>query len=212
MVQHLLLFLLFLLSFPLLGQDERYYRQILSGELPMLSQGDKEVNQGQFTVPGPIYLLDLDGDKVEESLQPQKRDGVDWIEIRDANNRRVFESMLFTAGAESVLYKVKLVSISNKVRALMLFLDEGFTAGKEFESTGRIFVISWEGSDFSAMKISQGPHMFHEKKSVRDQYFRRGYQVNVVDFNNDGVKEIAIQFNHIQRIMEYAGNGEWRRH
>ena len=142
----------------------------------------------------------------------KKRDGADWIEIRGGNKAHLFEAKLFAMGSESSLYKIKLVSLSRKVRALILFLDEGFSAGKEFESTGRIFVISYEDNDLSTMKIAQGPHMFHEKESVRDMYYRRDYQVNVVDFNKDGIKEISVQFNHIQRIMQYLGKGEWRRY
>lgn len=211
MLHHwLLLFSLTLLN-PVWGQDERYYRQILSGELPKLTQEHKELDRHQFTVKGPLYLIDLNGDGIEESIQPQKRDGVDWIEILDASKRTLFAAKLLAMGAGSVLYKVKLISLSSTVKALILFLDEGYTAGLKFESTARIFVISYEGNDLSTMKMALGPHFYHEKQSMRDQYIRRDYQVNVVDFNNDGVKEVAVMFNHIQRIMEYLGNGEWKR-
>jgi len=211
MVHHwVLLFILCSLS-PVWGQDERYYRQILTGELPKLSGGMKETSESQFNVAGPAYLIDLNGDGIEETLQPQKRDGVDWIEIKDSSKRRVFDAKLLAMGAESVLYKAKLVTLSDKVKALILFLDEGFTMGRKFESTAKIFVITFEKNDLSTMKIATGPHYFHEKEAIRDQYYRRDYLVNVVDFNGDGTKEISIQFHHIQRIMEYTGNGEFRR-
>lgn len=209
--QSILLFIFFLFLGKVHGQDERYYRHILSGELPNFSETNGEAVFHQFNVKGPSYKLDLDGDKIEESLQPQKRDGVDWIEIRDHSERIIFAQKLLAMGSESVLYKIKLVQISPKVKALILFLDEGKTQGRGFESTARIYLVSYENNDLSTMKMIKGPHFFHEKEAQRDQYFRRKYMVNVYDVDNDGVREIVVQFNHIQRILKYAQKGEWTR-
>lgn len=212
MVQHCLLLFLFVLSAgPLWGQDERFFRQMFSGELPSLHEVIKEDTQRRYDVLGPNYRVDLNGDGMEETLQPQKRDGVDWLEIRDTSQRKIFEAKLLAMGGDSALYKIKLVSLSPKVRALILFLDEGKTEGRRFESTARIFVLSFENNDLNTLKLVRGPHFFQEKEAQRDQYFRREYQVNVVDLDNDGVKEISVQFNHIQRILKYLGNGEWER-
>lgn len=212
MVHHWILLLLFCLGTPAWGQDERYYRQILSGDLPKLSEGMSESKGHQFNVAGPGYLIDLNGDGVEETLRPQKRDGVDWIEVTDFGKRRIFDAQLLAMGSESVLYKARLITLGTGLKALILFLDEGFTAGREFESTAKIFVVSWENNDLSSMKISPGPHFYHEKQSIREQYFRRDYLVNVEDLNKDGKKEIIVHFGHIQRIMEYIGNGDWKRY
>jgi hypothetical protein len=209
--QWILLFFLFF-SGALWGQDERYYRQILSGDLPKMFRGLDESVQHQFNVRGPAYLVDLNGDGIEETLQPQKRDGVDWIEVKDASKRTVFEAGLFAAGANSYLFKAKLVSLSKKVKALVLFLDEGVTQGKGFDSTAKIYLVSWEKDDLSTMKLAAGPHFFVEHRSMRDQYYRRDYLLNVYDTNKDGQKEVIVHFNHIQRIMEYKGNGEWFRY
>jgi hypothetical protein len=206
------LLLCFFLMSSALAQDERYYRQILKGELPQIMGGFKESVDHQFNVMGPSYHIDLNGDGIEESIQPQKRDGIDWIEIKAANKSKLFEAQLLAMGTSSVLYKVKLVSLSSSVKALVLFLDEGVTQGRKFESTARIFVISYENNDLASMQMTAGPHFFHEKEFMRDQYTRRDYLVNVVDFNRDGKKEISIQYHHIQRIMEYLGDGEWRRY
>lgn len=212
MVHHWILLLIFWFLAPVWGQDERYYRQILSGELPKLSQGMTEGKGHQFNVAGPRYLIDLNGDGVEESVQPQKRDGVDWVEVTDFAKRRIFDARLLAMGAESVLYKIKLVSLASDIKALILFLDEGHTAGRKFESTARIFVVSYEKNDLSTMKISPGPHFYHEKQSIREQYFRRDYLVSLEDLNKDGKQEIIVHYGHIQRIMEYVGNGDWKRY
>ncbi len=203
--------LFFLFSDPGLAQDERYYRQIFSGELPTISEAIQEKTEAQFNVKGASYRIDLDGDNLEEIIEPQKRDGVDWLEIKNSSGTKLFESQLLAMGAESHIYKIKIVDISKKARSLIVYLDEGFTKGKRFESTARIFVVTFENKDLSKMWIKQGPHIFHEKEAQREQYWRKNYNVNVYDIDGDGTREIAVQYNHIQRIMRYKGNGEWRR-
>lgn len=212
MVQHWVIFYFFLvLSGHCFGQDERYYRQILTNEIPKLNQNTSEVPVAQFNVSGPVYKLDLDGDKFEESIEPQKRDGVDWLEIRNSSENKIFEAKLLAMGVESSIYKIRIVNISKIVKAAILFLDEGHTSGKKFESTGRIFILSFEKNNLATMTLTQGPHFFHEKQSQRDQYWRRDYMVNVYDIDGDGIREIAVQYNHIQRILKYGGKGEWQR-
>ena len=65
--------------------------------------------------------------------------------------------------------------------------------------------------DLKKMVLTAGPHIFHEKEAQREQYYRRDYQVNIYDIDGDGVREIAVQYNHIQRIMKYE-NGIWNRY
>lgn len=211
---HQRVFFLWILAFStsLWGQDERFYREIISNMSEVKPKSDQELSHfaAQFTVNGPNYRVDLNGDGIEESIIPQKRDGVDWIEIRDSAQRIVFEHKLLSMGSRSVLYKIKLVNLSKDVRALILFVDEGITAGRRFESTAKLYFISFEKDDFVTMKLFEGPHHFHEREAVRDQYWRRGYTVNVLDLNNDGKREISINFNKIQRVYEYIGLGEWK--
>ena len=164
-----------------------------------------------MTVNGPAYRLDLNRDGVEEILEPQKRDGVDWIEIRNSSQNKIFEAKLFAMGGASTLYKIRMVDLSQKVRALLLYVDEGITKGKRFESTARFYVLTFENSDLSKISLAEGPHYFHEKEGQRDMYWRRDYNVNVYDIDQDGIKEISVEYNHIQRIMKYNGKGNWER-
>ncbi len=211
MQQSILLFI-FLLFMPVLhGQDERYYREMLKGGLPNYAERAPEAAFHQFNVKGPAYRIDLNDDNIEETLQPQKRDGVDWLEIRDSSERILFQEKLLAMGSESVLYKIKLVRISATAKAIILFLDEGKTHGQGFESTARIYLISFDNNDLSTLKMTKGPHFFHEKEAQRDQYLRREYLVNVFDVDNDQVREVVVEFNKIQRIMKYIGKGVWLR-
>jgi hypothetical protein len=210
MVHHSVIFFMILfLSRITLAQDERYFRQIFTGELPQTETFSEGFHQ--FNVEGSRYRLDLDGDKIEEIIQPSNKDGVNWIEIKNSSERILFSQKLFAMGATARLYKIKLVNISKSVKALILFMDEGYTSGRETEMTARISVLSFENNDLTKISFSEGPHFFHEKAGQREQYWRRDYAVNVYDINGDGVREIAVQYNHINRIMMYIGRGEWQR-
>jgi hypothetical protein len=211
MVHHLGLFFIFTLSLAAFAQDERYYRQILNGELPSFGQEVKELQEHQFNVKGASYSIDLNNDGIEEIIQPQKRDGVDWIEIKDSTHRKIFEAKLLAMGGESVIYKAKLVYLSLTTKLLILYLDEGKTAGKKFESTARIYLVTFENNDLTNMHITTGPHHFHEKEGQRDQYWERDYSVEIRDVDLNGVRDVVVQYNHIQRIMLYAGKGQWLR-
>jgi hypothetical protein len=193
------------------AQDERYFRQLIAGELPQLLQDSPASRLPQFNVNGASYKVDLNGDGIEESIQTQKRDGVDWLQISNFSQRVIFEAKLLAMGSESQIYKLKLVHIKPEVKTLIVFLDEGFTRGRKFESTARIFLLTWEKNDLDKIRLTQGPHFFHEREGQREQYWRRDYMVNVVDIDGDGTREVAVQFNSINRIMRYIGNGEWER-
>ncbi len=211
MVHYLGLFLIISFSLTAFAQDERYYRQILNGELPKLGQEIRELQEHQFNVKGASYSIDLNDDGIEEVVQPQKRDGVDWIEIKDSSQRKIFDSKLLAMGGESVIYKAKLARLSPTVKVLIVFLDEGKTSGRRFESTARIYLITFENNDLATMQITTGPHHFHEKEGQRDQYWLRDYAVEVRDVDKNGVRDIVVEYNHIQQIMVYKGKGDWLR-
>jgi len=211
MVHYLGVFVLLFMSLGAFAQDERYYRQILNGELPSLGLEMKEVQEHQFNVKGVGYSVDLNDDGIEEVIQPQKRDGVDWIEIKDSGQRKIFDAKLLAMGGESAIYKAKLSHISKSTKLLLLFLDEGKTAGRKFESTARIYLITFDNNDLSTMQMTVGPHHFHEKEGQRDQYWQKDYSVEIRDVDKDGVRDVVVQYNHIQRIMTYKGRGNWDR-
>lgn len=213
MVHHGLFFLLFFVfSGAIWGQDERYYRQILSGDLPAQIDPLKISERTQFNVSGSHYKYDLNGDGIEETITPEKRDGVDWISIKNSAGKTVFEAKLLAWGVNSSIYKLKLVQLNEKTKALLIFLDEGLIVARRSESTARFFVLTFENNDFSTFSLTEGPHIFHEKEQQREQYWRRDYNVNIYDIDGDGTREIAVQYNHINRIMKYLGNGNWKRY
>lgn len=212
MVQQILLFfILGAVSFPGLAQDERFYRQMLAGEIPAVKTEVEDSPITPISVEGPFYQIDLDGDGIAEKIRPSKLNGVDWLMIYNSSRGKIFDAKLVPMGGESHIYKVRLVHLSKNTKALIIHLDEGHTRGQFFESTARIFVLTYENNDLSTLSLAEGPHFFHEVEKHPDRYTRREYRIDVTDLDGDGVREIIVHYNHIQRIMIYKGKGVWQR-
>lgn len=200
-----------LFSFAVYAQDERFYRELLAGESLTNLTERPEIVVTPISVFGKLYHVDLNGDGQSEKLQPVKKDGADALYIYDSMGNEIFEAKLWSSGGESAIRKLRLVHLSSTVKCLIIFLDEGVTQGSQFESTGRISLLSFENNNLKTLKLAQGPHIFHEKEAPRDQYLRRSYIVDVTDLDLDGTREIIVHYNHIQRIMMYQGKGIWKR-
>lgn len=209
MPQHWALFaLIFLVSAGVFAQDERYYRQIITGELPVTAE-PRESFVRSLVVLGPEYMVDLNADGVEEVLRPEKRDGIDYLTILNSSRSPIFSAKFFAAGGESSIYKLRLVNLSATAKALIVFVDEGATRGLRFESTARIYFLSFDNNDLSTLALNPGPHIFQEREGQREQYWRRQMSVDVRDLDGDHKREIVVHFGHIQHVYEYAGSGTW---
>lgn len=212
MAHYWLVFCLFLLgSGDIFAQDERYYRQILTGELPK-TDTPKESFVRNYLVKGAEYMVDLDGDGIEEIIQPEKRDGTDYLNILNSSRASIFSAKLFATGGNSWIYKLRLVHLTPRVKTLIVFLDEGSTRGLRFESTAKIYFLSFEDNKLSTLTMNPGPHIYQEKEGQRDQYWRREMVVDVADLNKDLKREIIVHFGHIQHIYEYMGSGNWAKY
>ena len=64
---------------------------------------------------------------------------------------------------------------------------------------------------FATFKLTAGPRYWHEYEGVRDQYWRRIYNLNIKDYDGDGTKDLAVEYNHIQSIWLYKGQGLWKK-
>jgi hypothetical protein len=209
MLQQWIVFcLIFLGSTEIFAQDERYYRQILTGELPETADL-KDSFVRNYLVKGSEYMVDLDGDGIEEIIQPEKRDGIDWLTIMNSSRSVVYSAKFYASGGDSSIYKLRLVNLTPRVKTLIVFLDDGITRGLRFESTARIYFLTWEDNKLSSLTLNPGPHIYHEKEAQREQYWRRDFVVDVTDLNEDSKREIIVHFGHIQHIYEYKGSGEW---
>jgi hypothetical protein len=205
---------LFLLSFILssafssaFAQDERYFRDIFSGALVQKSQ--QAQLPPKIVAHSPFYRMDINGDGLPEQFRTSKRDNIDWFEIYDFRDQLVYEAELATQGAKSGIYKLRLVQLSPRTKAVLIHFYEGFTESTKFDGTARLYVATFEDNDINKIAMTRGPHFYHEFSKVREQYFRRPMSVNVLDYNLDGIKEISTSYGFTQYIMSYRGSGEW---
>lgn len=194
---------------PSWAQDERTFRKLLTGGL--VSEQLEKVETPVYVYEGTNYRFDLDSNGIDETLQVIKKDGINWLHIYDSSERQLFAGKLWAMGGDSKLYRVKIVDLSPRHRVLVLFLYEGKTESVRFEATARLFFLSLDDKKFASFKLYQGPHYFHEREAIREQYWNKQYSVNIKDFDHDGIKDISVQYNHIQRVYIYKGKGEWRR-
>lgn len=192
---------------PAHGQDERFFRQIFSGEL---TRGVKKAEEEpKYVFSGAVYRFDLDGDGKEEGLQVVKRDLIDYLDILAPDGRTLFKAEILPNGVDAKIDRIRIVDISPKTRVLVVQYDEGKTQGKKFEASARLWLISFENKDLSTLKLTRSAPYWYEFEKIREQYGRRIYSLSVVDVDGDGVKEVMVSFNHMQHIYRYLGNGSW---
>jgi hypothetical protein len=189
------------------AQDERYFRDIFSGALVQKSKQSQL--PPKIVVHSPFYRMDINGDGLPEQFRTSKRDNLDWFEIYDFRDQLIYEVELETQGVKSGIYKLRLVELSSRSKAVLIHFYEGFTESTKFDGTARLYVASFDDNNINKISFIRGPHFFHEFSKVREQYFRRPMSVNVLDYNQDGVKEISTSYGFTQYIMSYRGSGEW---
>lgn len=190
------------------GQDERFYRKIFTGEL---FEAKKNSDSAKIRMKSDVYMIDLNHDGIKEGLVTEIRDGVDYLRIVNNLGAELYRLKLSTKGNASRLYKIQVKTISDRVDALILHFYEGYTDYIDFEATARLYFITIEDRDFQKIYSFTGPHFFHEKEKIKNQYWQRKYSVNIVDYNKDGRKEVGTSFNSINRIYFYLGKGNWKK-
>lgn len=192
------------------AQDEKFIRQILTQNLK------KNVEEGadaayHWQVHSGAYNFDLDNDGLQEKFYLSKKDGQDWITLLDYTGKKIFEKKLQAKGHGSVLYKIRLVSLSPAHKALLLHFYEGHSSFVNTYGSARFYFITWDNNNLDTLAMFEGPSFFDEEKLGDKHYHRREYKLNVYDYNRDGIKEVSVRFNLIERIYFYQGKGQWGR-
>ena len=198
--------ILFVASNFALGQDEQFYRRIFTNEL---INKPSALIEYKLVVKSPVYQINLDQDKFPEGIRIEKRDGLDFIVVLSRFGEKVFESKLLGIGNKSRIFKIQLKTISKDTNALIIHFYEGKIDSTKFESTARLYFLTFPKNDYKKMVLFKGPHFFHEKEKVSEQYWNRRFSVNTIDYNNDGVKEISISYKKINRVYFYLSKGLW---
>ncbi len=195
-----------------MSQDERYFRQIFSGELvkEKAEVGEKKYS---YYIHTPYYALDLNHDKVPEEIVYVKKDSEDWIEIFEnakGERKKIFSYRFETKGYNSELFRIELKNLSPKTSVLVLYFYEGVSKYTEMQASSRIYLVTIDNNDLKTLTAFKGPSFFDEHKSFKGHYHLRNYQVYFQDLNNDGVKEFISKFREVSQVFIYDGNGKWK--
>lgn len=200
-----LLIFLCTVSLYIQAQDERFYRKMFAGKT------SKFIEEFEFKVEvtSPRYTVDLNRDGIEDSFEVLKKDGIDFIRIRDPYGRIVLERSLMAKGRGSKIFKAHLKSISESVDVLILHFYEGHNDAAIFEGSARLYFITIRDRDLRKISLTRGPYFWTEKKRAAGKYWNKRYSVNVIDYNGDGKKEISVSYNKLSRIYFYISEGLW---
>jgi len=188
-----------------IAQDERYLRELLT-ERFYNPEMDKNIRQNNyFHVVSPYYQVDLDGNARNESLVFEKIDGKDLFHIHNYEGDRIFSAAFTPLGTESNLYKINLRDIGSGYRSLLLYYYEGTQNYLEFMGTSRLYVVTFKDLTPGNFVFFKGPLLWSEHKDTVGNYTQRGQHVLVKDFNNDGIKEISVRYEGINRVFHFTG-------
>lgn len=193
-------------------QDERYFRQIFSGELAKGGVGADEKKYSYY-VHTPYYALDLNHDKNPEDIVFVKKDSEDWIEIYEnvkGEKKKIFSYRFETKGFGSDLYRIEFKKLSANTSILILYYYEGVSKYTEMQGTSRVYAVTIDNDDLKTLAAFKGPSFFEEHKSLKGHYHLRNYQVYLDDLNNDGVKELIVKYHETNQVFIYDGNGKWK--
>lgn len=204
----LILVLLLAFSWGASAQDERFFRQLFSGDL-VKSNEIADIKKYNYIFHSPYYAVDINRDRKEENLVFVKKDSEDWVEILDVDKKKIFSYKLEPKGFDSELFKIELKTLSNNTDVLLLHYYEGVSKYIEFQGTSRVLAVTIDDRDLGSLKTFTGPSFFDEHRTQRGHYHKRHYQVYLEDLNKDNVKELVVKHQRMSNVFLYLGNGRW---
>jgi hypothetical protein len=197
-------------SLALQAQDERFLREIFSGDV-LKSEADtiESIKKVHFIAPGPLYQIDLTGNDRNESILIEKRDGQDWFHLYSYEMKNVLSYKLTPRAANSVVYRLRMVRLSQNVMGLLIHHYEGLNQYLETHANSRVHMLTIENNDLSTASVSPGPRYWVELQKGRETFSRRKYSIEFVDLDKTGIKELILRYNNINAVYKFMGKGKW---
>jgi hypothetical protein len=190
------------------AQDERYFRDIFTGEM-LLREKKSEVPKLYYQAFTPRYIFDLNNDNTKEKFFYETRDAEHIFYIENEKNELVFKAKFESVGKGAHLYRVGVYHINSKTSVLLLYFFEGSIDYINFKSTSRLYFLTIEDNDLSKINLRRGPIIWEEYQNTKGHYRQRPYEISLIDYNHDGTREIAIKSHLINRVYLYRGGGIW---
>jgi hypothetical protein len=196
------------LSHGALAQDERFFRELFTGDL---AKKEKKIFKGKlkFRHAGDMHKFDLNGDNRLEGIIAEKQDGQDFIHIHDWKGKRIFSGKLEPMGLNSWLYRISVRRFAKNSKVLILYFYEGETEYLEYRANVRLYFLTMETNDLGTLSLNKGPVIWDEYEDFKDHYHQRRYRIGLYDYNKDGIKEIAVHYHLSSWVYFYKSPGKW---
>jgi hypothetical protein len=191
------------------AQDERYFRQIFSGELTK-TEDTVENKKYSYVIHTPYYALDLNRDGAPEQVVFVKRDSEDWLDILNSDKKKIFSYRFDNLGFDSELFKIEMKTLGPHTTILLLYYYEGVSKYIDFQGTSRLYAITIDNNDLKTLAGFKGPSFFDEVKNFKGHYHKRNYKVYLEDLNKDSSKELIIKYRATNYVFLYKGEGKWQ--
>jgi hypothetical protein len=202
-----------LMTQKLQAQDERFFRQIFSGELQAsksteLTDGTKKTYW--YSAHTPFYNLDLNQDGQSEKIVFVKKDNEDWLDIFDSAKNKIFSYKFENMGINSGLYRIEQKRLSPETEILFLYYYVGSTQFTNTDASARLYLLTIDNRDLKTMHVLKGPSYFEERKTSSEHYHQRKYFIELVQLNKSATKEVVIKHAGMSEVFIYSGNGKWK--
>jgi hypothetical protein len=158
----------------------------------------------------PMYKIDLNNDKHKEGILYHKDNGKEKLNIFSYENKLIKSFELDIFGKNAALQRVLIKSLSSNLRTIILYFYAGEQEYLEFQSQGRLYFINIDNGNLQDMKIFKGPSFWSESKDTYGNYYRRHYNLELNDLNNDGIKEVIVKYSILSNVCYYLGDGDWK--
>jgi hypothetical protein len=203
------IFSILIMSWGAKAQDERYFRQIFSGELTKKEE-QLDNKKYSYVLHSPYYALDLNRDGAPEQVVFVKRDSEDWVEILSATNTKIYSFKFDNLGFDSELFKIEMKTLGPHTTILLLYYYEGISRYIDFQGTSRVYAMTLDYNDLKTLSTFKGPSFFDEVKTFKGHYHKRNYDVYLEDLNKDSLKELIIKYRASNTVFMYKGEGKWQ--
>jgi hypothetical protein len=194
----------------LAAQDERFLREIFSGDvLARQSEAFEQLKKVHFVATGPLYQFDLTGDHRNESILIEKRDGQDWFHLYNYEMKKILSYKLQARAQGSSVYRLRVVRLSKTALVVLIHHFEGINEYLKTHANSRVHMLTIENNDLTTASVNAGPRYWFEFQDGRETFSRRRYEIELIDLDKNGTRELIVRYNSINSVHKFLGNGRW---
>ena len=154
--------------------------------------------------------MDINGDKIEERIAYEGRDGEIWFSIYNNSGHQIFSYRLDAVGKGASLYRIRVRDISSRTKLLLLYFYQGNHDYLSFKGRSRLYFVTIDDKRLDKINAFKGPTFWEEAKHAQGHYHQRAYNISLKDYNRDGIMEVMVSHHLINTIYMYVDYGRWR--